>query len=321
MKTVVCFGEALIDFLNTGKHEDGKLQLNQFTQFPGGAPANAAVAVAKLGGKSKFMGQVGNDLFGDFLIESLEGYDVDTSLTYQHASAPTALAYVFLDKFGERSFDFRRDNTADLLFSTKQIRSNTFRANSILHFCSNTLTEEDIGNVTHHIVRLASQCNSLVSFDVNLRHLLWKGKKVERETVNELVANSHLVKFSKEELEFLSGGEIQSYLSSCFSKQTKLVLVTDGSYPISIVSSKQSIKVQAPSVEVVDTTGGGDGFIGAVLFGLSQQKAPHEALSDLKMMKKIVEFASYCGAHTVSKSGAFPALPTFNDVKKYWRFT
>lgn len=86
-KSVVCFGEALIDFLNTGQVEGGVLELNQFTQIPGGAPANVAVAVAKLGVRARFAGQVGSDYFGNFIIDALRAYGVDTSLTLQHPAA------------------------------------------------------------------------------------------------------------------------------------------------------------------------------------------------------------------------------------------
>ncbi len=97
MKRVVCFGEAVIDFLNTGQLREGEMSLNSFTQFPGGAPANAAVAVAKLGGEAVFAGQVGDDPFGHFLLDALQLYGVDTSIAAVHPTARTALAFVFLD--------------------------------------------------------------------------------------------------------------------------------------------------------------------------------------------------------------------------------
>ena len=104
MSNVLCFGEALIDFLNTGQKQEERLSLNAFTQYPGGAPANAAVAVAKLGGDAAFVGQVGADMFGDFLVQSLAEYGVDTSHVLQHPTLKTALAFVARDEAGERKF-------------------------------------------------------------------------------------------------------------------------------------------------------------------------------------------------------------------------
>lgn len=315
MRKIICFGEAIIDFLNTGTQNDGELTLNTFTQFPGGAPANVAVAIAKLGGDSIFMGQVGNDPFGDFLIQALKTYGVDTRLTFQHPTAATPLAYVFLDKVGERSFSFRRNQTADLIFSKNQVEQNVFTENSILHYCSNTLTESNIAGVSKYVVSLAKKQNALISFDVNLRDELWDGGRVNRQLVNEFVYQSNLVKFAKEELTFLSDGNIEQYLEGCFERGVKTILVTDGGNAILLITPSGTDKIQPPCVKVIDTTGGGDAFIGALLFGLSRTKYPMKSIGDISLLKKLTEFASQCGAHAVSKQGAFPAFPSFDEVK------
>ena len=196
MNRIVCFGEALIDFLNTGRSEEAPLQLDQFTQFPGGAPANVAVAVAKLGGNVAFGGQVGADRFGRFLLDAMNRYGVDTSLTLTHPTASTALAFVFLDDDGERSFAFRRQRTADVLITREQVGENGYDNAAIVHFCSNTLTDPDIADVTAHVVDQARAGNALVSFDVNLRHNLWPDGHANRNLINGLVGQASLVKFS-----------------------------------------------------------------------------------------------------------------------------
>lgn len=315
MKKVVCFGEALIDFLNTGTLDDGGLALNCFTEFPGGAPANAAVAVAKLGGTSVFMGQVGNDPFGDFLIDALDFYGVNTTHTFQHPNAPTALAYVFLDEDGERTFSFRRDSTADLLFSKKQVDRQMLTSNNILHYCSNTLTESGIADVTKHVVSMAKKQGAFISFDVNLRHNLWAGGEANRDLVNELVGQSELVKFEKSELIFLAQGHVEKYLNRCFKENVKAVLITDGPNPISFVTAQGSELVKPPEVKVLDTTGGGDAFIGGVLFRLSESDSPSDLIQNVSLFEESIKFAALCGAHTVSRQGAFPAFPSLEQVK------
>lgn len=320
-KTVLCFGEALIDFLNVGVQQDDILALNQFTQFPGGAPANAAVAVAKLGGKAKFAGQVGDDPFGHFLQQALVSYGVDTQFTHVHANAKTPLAFVFLDEQGERSFAFHRENTADMVFSQEQVDDIWFAQQPILHFCSNTLTAQPIADVTQFIVHKAVRQNSLISFDVNLRHNLWPSLSADKDLVNKFVMQSHLVKFAKEELEYLAGGNLtdsrtDSYLAKCFSNGVKAIIITDGGNPIVIHTANKQLVVEPPVTNVVDTTGGGDAFIGAVLFGFSQSDS--QPIDDGEFLRKLVSFASHCGAIAVSKQGAFPAFPGFDDVKEHY---
>jgi len=318
MKRVFCFGEVLVDFLNTGEEGSGELSLNQFTQFPGGAPANAAVAVARLGGSASFIGQVGNDQFGDFLIESLEHYGVDTSYTAVHNQAKTPLAFVFVDEHGERSFSFRRDATADILYSAEQVDSNWFEAGGVFHFCSNTLTDRSIATVTENLVSLVNQKSLLVSFDVNLRHNLWSNNKADADLVNRLVRQSHVIKYSRDEFDYMNTGDPEQYLSDLFLGNAKLVLITDGANYVEVITAEDSLKVRAPDVKAVDTTGGGDAFIGACLFGLSRLDDPFRIFEDIEKLKSIVDFAVNCGAIAVSRPGAFHALPTFEEVSDLW---
>ena len=194
MKPVICFGEALIDFLNTGSQEDGCLRINNYRQYPGGAPANAAVAVSKLGGKAFFAGQVGDDTFGEFLINALRTYQVDTQFVSKHPHAKTALAFVLLDEMGERSFSFHRHQTADLLFDKSQVDKNWFNESAIFHFCSNTLTEKSIAACTEYAVEQALMHGAIISFDVNLRHNLWATGKVTISVVDKLVKQAHVFK-------------------------------------------------------------------------------------------------------------------------------
>jgi fructokinase len=318
VKRVVCFGEALIDFLNTGRVHEGEMSLNSFTQFPGGAPANAAVAVAKLGGEAVFAGQVGDDPFGHCLIDALQLYGVDTSIAAVHPTAKTPLAFVFLDDKGERSFSFRRDGTADLVISKSQVDADWFTGDPIVHFCSNTLTEESIADVTRHVVSQARRQEAIVSFDVNLRHNLWQSGEADGERVTDLVQKSDIVKFARKEIDFLSDGDSESYLARCFASGLTAALITDGAGEVSIHTVDSTARIRPPNVEAVDTTGGGDAFIGAVLFGLSRQAEPLSYLGDVAQLSRLVNFAAHCGAITVTRRGAFPSFPTFDDVESHW---
>lgn len=314
MKTVICFGEALIDFINTNKHAEGPLTLNEFSQYPGGAPANVAVAIAKLGGEAMFVGQVGQDMFGDFLKHALSDYGVNTRYMVRHPSAKTALAFVLLDEDGECSFSFYRDNTADVIFASEQINNDCFNGGAIFHCCSNTLTNKGISATTNTAVALATKRELLISFDVNLRHNLWPNEQVNIARVNNLAKQADVLKYSKDELTYLAQSQDDAYIEQLLSQGVALILVTDGGGIIHYYSQTDSGIISPPQVKAVDTTAGGDAFIGGFLYGLSQVKSPKATLRNEEKFMPLIHFAAKCGAHAVTQYGAFPALPTLTDV-------
>lgn len=316
-RPVLCFGEALIDLVNFDYSCEDSVQLREFRGYPGGAPANASVAVAKLGGNARFLGQVGNDKFGHFLLSVFRRYGVDVGLVQQHKSASTALAFVFLDDNGERSFEFYRNNTADVLYNVKDANKTHIPEEAIFHFCSNTLTTKSLKATTSLLVSKARTAGAVISFDVNLRHNLWAAGKADIALINELVQKADIAKFSLDELEYLSSGNHKDYINALLSEGVKLICVTDGGNEISLHLPDRRIDIIPPVFDVIDTTGGGDGFVGALLYGLSKTCSFTNFLADKAEVEKLGRFAATCGAITVSRYGAFPALPTLDEVKKY----
>lgn len=314
MAYITCFGEALIDFLNNGHQMEGPIAIQNFRQFPGGAPANVAVAISKLGGAARFAGQIGSDHFGDFLIEALNTYEVDTSLVQQHPTAKTALAFVFLDEQGERSFEFFRNQTADMLLNRFDVKDQWFINSDIFHFCSNTLTDDDIADTTLFAIEKARKQGCLVSFDVNLRHNLWPDNKADIDRVKSCFAFTDLIKVSKEELDYLEpDGEI-AFVKAAVEQGVKVVLITDGANPIKVIAKGIYSEITPPETDVVDTTAAGDAFTGGFLFALSEQDDLKKALTNQETLEELTLFASRCGAFTVSKPGAFTALPSLDDI-------
>ncbi|MGB1199928.1 MAG: carbohydrate kinase family protein [Cognaticolwellia aestuarii] len=311
MKPVICFGEALIDFLNV---DLATQDTPCYRQFPGGAPANAAVAVAKLGGQAFFAGQVGKDAFGDFLISSMRDYGVDVSFTYQHPTAPTALAFVMLDENNDRSFSFYRNNTADVIFAPSQIDHAWFNNEAIFHFCSNTLTNAGIANCTGQAIQKAKQHGALISFDVNLRHNLWPSGQADKDLVRQFVSQADVLKFSAEEFEYLADDAPEEYAQTCLANGCKLLIITDGSGAVRYFTCNGEFINDPPQVDVVDTTGGGDGFIGALLLLLSVTNDIEASVKDQALLSNIIEFACCCGGIAVSQQGAFPAFAQFEQA-------
>lgn len=318
MKQITCFGEVLIDFVNTSSKTDGLLNLKSYTQFPSGAPASASVCISKLGGNAYMAGQVGDDMFGDFIIDSLKKYNVHTDFLLKHKSAKTTLVFVALDEDGERSFSFHRDNTADVLFPESEVCDGWFKDEAIIHFGSLTLTDDVITNVTKTMIKKAKKANSLLSFDVNLRHNLWDGGNADINLINEIAFKVDLIKFAREEFDYLCEGRDEEYIKKCFDSGVSLILITDGGNDIEYITAQKRTRIPVPKVKVIDTTGGGDAFIGSFLFCISQFEDPKSVLTSTDKIEKIVKFASNCGAKVVAAHGIFTSLPYFEDIKEHW---
>lgn len=316
MKKVLCFGEVLIDFL---PNEDDE---TSFKPIAGGAPANVAVAIAKLGGESYFVGGIGSDNFGQFLQKQLAAYQVNTDYLCSFENSNSALVLVSLDDNKERSFNFYRHDTADMRFSSDDFQEESFKCSDIFHYCSNTLTTEKLAQTTLTGLKLAKGHGLLVSLDVNLRLTLWSEAWVLSSRILECLPYTDIIKFSREELLYLSEQLEQSadeLISYCLKTGPSLVVVTDGGNEISVYSREYSFIHQAPVITPVDTTAAGDAFVGGLLYQLIKHDLDVEGFQALLKqqgdVKKIIEFATLCGAFTCSQKGAFPALPTRADIK------
>src|SRR5690606_23488157 len=183
-----------------------------FVKAPGGAPANVAVAVARLGYPSAFLGQVGDDPFGHYLAGVLKDDHVDISGLTFSAQARTALAFVSLAEGGERSFVFYRHPSADMLMTPEDINLSVIDRAKIFHFGSITLIGEPSRSATLAAVEYARSKNLRISYDPNLRLALWPDADAAREGMRSGLKYAHVVKVSDEEVEFLTGGHDVSNL-------------------------------------------------------------------------------------------------------------
>ncbi|MCB5161776.1 carbohydrate kinase family protein [Marinomonas algarum] len=313
---VMAFGEALIDFLSNGATQAGELE--SFTKFPGGAPANVAVAVARLGGNSHFVGQVGEDAFGHFLKTSLDDYGVDTSKMLMTQEAKTALAFVSLDNTGERSFEFYRSPSADILFRDSDFDGAWFAdEQGVFHTCSNTLTDADITQATTAGVKMARAANWIVSIDVNLRTNLWPNGQVNTQRVIDWMQSGDVVKASLEELAVMAEDPF-ALINDSLAAGVSLFVLTDGGNPIRFYTKAHGEhKVVTPKVAVKDTTAAGDAFVGGLLYKLAELGGDSASLTQLtaSQLVDIVRFAAACGADSVTKLGAYPSLPSLAEAE------
>jgi fructokinase len=316
-REIVCFGEALIDFLASDR-EPGAPQT--FIQHAGGAPANAAVAVARLGGRAQFVGMLGADMFGDFLLQSLDEAGVGTQYARRTDVAKTALAFVSLDANGERSFSFYRPPSADLLFRASDFDLACFERASIFHVCSNSLTEPDIARTTLEGMALARREGALVSIDLNLRTALWPTGTDPLPWLWQALSAADLVKLASNELDYLAAGEEdgEAQVIQRVMEKAQVLVVTDGAAPLRWYTRDSSGVLDTFHVRAVDTTAAGDAFIGGLLYQLQARGIDRERFAsfagDRMALVDSLRFAAGCGALAVTRHGAFAALPRLDEV-------
>ena len=314
MTPVIAFGEALVDMLSSRLGEPTEAQ-ETFTPYAGGAPANVAVACARLGVPSQFLGMVGDDTFGHFIVRELNSHGVDTRGVVYTQDSRTALAFVSRDAMGERTFDFYRPPAADLLYRLEHLPQGVFENPAILHLCSNSLTDPEIADVTLAMATMAKRAGCLVSVDANLRHNLWPGGEANASLVTQLLDGAELLKLSLEELDYLRADHpADAWLSERLAAGVKVILITDGPNEVVLKGVGFDQRIAPPAVDAVDTTAGGDAFIGGLLAEISAHDINEDWQSNRDFLNRAVATACRCGAHAVTRPGAYAALPTRDDV-------
>jgi len=298
--SVVCLGELLIDFVAM---ESGVTvgEASGFIKAPGGAPANVAVAVQKLGHLAAFMGQVGDDPFGHFLAGVLRENGVDISGITYSAQARTALAFVSLQLNGERSFMFYRHPSADMLMRPEDLKLDVMQGKRIFHFGSISMINEPSRSATLAAARYALNSSMFVSYDPNLRLALWENAAAARAGMFVGFDYANFVKVSEEEVEFLTGG---SDITPLWRDSIQLIAVTRGEKGVTLYTRSGQIDVPGFKVNAVDTTGAGDSFVAGMLMGILENADYMDKLG------AIARFANAVGALTTTQKGAIPSLPT-----------
>jgi fructokinase len=304
----------LIDF--TGGARGTLDSVNTFKKNPGGAPANVAVCAARLGGKVLFITKLGEDAFGRYLVNVLKKNGVDISAVKVTKRANTPLAFVTLDRQGERDFSFYRNPSSDLFLESGEIERDYFATGDILHFCSVDLVDFPVKDAHRTAIRYAQDAGMLISFDPNLRCALWSDANEMLTTVREFVPYCHILKMSVEELREIGGYDERAALKNLFVGSVKIIIVTDGKNgACAYFYCGERIEVKPPVVAQIDATGAGDAFVGALLVQLlSDKKTPDNLLSDKKAFERYLTFANKTAALCVTKRGAIPAMPSYADV-------
>ena len=316
---VLCMGEALIDMLST-KEQNATGTTESFKKFAGGAPANVAVAVAKLGGDSGLFGKLGKDQLGEDLYRTLAELGVSTRFTGFSAQGKTALAFVGLDASGERSFDFYIDNAAHTDLSQADLEPALFAEPRIISFCSGSVSTPELRKVTEKALSQFRDAGSILCLDINLRPAFWDDAAMAPTLISETAAKVDIIKASHEELVELYGqANVEASIQSWLDSGVALILVTDGANPVAFYTRDTNGTYPTPKTQVVDTTAAGDAFVGGFLFTLAgevQDKASfiHWAANFENILASL-RFATQCGAFAVSRYGAFDALADKQQIE------
>ncbi|KAK2371165.1 pfkB carbohydrate kinase family protein [Trifolium repens] len=311
---IVSFGEMLIDFVPTASGVS-LAEAPGFLKAPGGAPANVAIAITRLGGKSAFVGKLGDDEFGHMLAGILKENGVkDEGITFDEG-ARTALAFVTLRADGEREFMFYRNPSADMLLKPEELNLELIRSAKVFHYGSISLIVEPCRSAHLKALEVAKEAGCLLSYDPNLRLPLWPSADEARKQILSIWEKADLIKVSDNELEFLTGSDKidDATALTLWHPNLKLLLVTLGEHGARYYTKNFHGTVEAFHVNTVDTTGAGDSFVGALLAKIVDDQS---ILEDEPRLRAVLKFANACGAITTTKKGAIPALPKEEDALK-----
>jgi fructokinase len=308
---IVTLGEVVSDIYRDESESDVELP---FTARPGGAPANVAVASARLGSEAAFVGSVGEDLFGDFILRALQAEGVDTSVVRRcEPPTRTSLAFVEVAADGDRSFTFyRSDPAADELLSAENVSREILSGASFVNFGSIPLIKDPSRSAIHRAADLAEELDVPLAFDINFREHLWKSPEAAREVVDPLLDRSRIIKMGDDELSPMLGtDDPQEAAEMLLGRGAALALISLG--PDGAVYATREFSGHVPAFdvdEVLDATGAGDAFLAAALTYLS------ENAWDEENVREATRRGTVAGAIACTAYGAMGALPTKDELER-----
>ena len=307
---VFCFGELLIDMVSSAPDADLG-SATQFVKAPGGAPANVAVGLHRLGIEASFVGAVGDDPFGHFLRATVgrEGVDVAGVRLSRNR---TTIAFVATRSDGSKDISFYRNPGADADFSKHDLPD--LRAASIFHCGSVSLSLEPCRGAQFEAARRVRSHGGLVSFDPNWRPSLWEDFSLAHKLIWQMMELSDVVKVADEEWEFVTGTtDFAAGARKIREAGPRLVLQTRGKEGAAYEFAGGQGEVAGLSVAAVDTLGAGDAFVAGFLAEVARAGSL-EAILNAEELNQTLRFANVCGALATQKAGAIPSLPSHGEV-------
>ena len=305
-------GEVLIDFTPAGNAPGGAAL---FQRNLGGAPGNAACALAKLGRRSAFIGMAGDDAFGRFCKAEMAAQGVDVGGFKLSETRNTTLAFVHLSDGGDRSFSFYRKNMADVGLGISDLPMGIVKNAKFFHFGSVSLSDEPARSATIYAVEEAIKSGSIITYDPNLRFSLWGDAAELKKSALDAMRYAGVIKISDDEAEFLFGssdyGKLIPHIKERFG--ARLVIVTRGPRGAVTEAGGRLIDMPAYDVKTIDTTGSGDCFFAGALHCLLSFDKPVESLTPEELTYTL-DFANASGSLASAKPGAVSSLPSVSEI-------
>jgi len=310
---IITLGEAIVDFISSERFST-LAQSTTFVMHPGGAPANVAVGLARLGIRSGIVTKLGDDPFGRFLKHELEGNGVNTAGVSYTQEGHTGIAFVSVSESGERGFLFYKRGSSDEFLRIEDLDEEYLRFAKTLHLGSVSLAQEPARSATFGAVQFAKQAGSEISIDANLRLSLWQDDATARETVIRAISTADIVKASSEEARFILPDRSEAEaIQELLHMGPQLVVVTDGPAGGSFGTPNSCGRFAAYDVDVEDTLGAGDGFMAGLLAGVSRTGKPVASLSRNEL-EYVLCYAAASGACVARARGAMSGLPRHEAV-------
>lgn len=313
---VAALGELLIDFTQNGLSPQGNWLLEA---NPGGAPCNVLAMLCKLGHRTAFIGKVGDDMFGNMLKERIETIGIDTANLVMSDTCKTTLAFVHTASDGDRSFSFYRNPGADAALEKSEINAALLTSSAILHYGSLSMTNEPVNTATVYALETAAKAGALLSFDPNLRPVLWDSLEHAKERIMFGISKCNILKIADEELAFCTGE--QDIVKGILKLRTKynipLITVTQGKHGCRAFYDDGSITLDAQyptftSVKTIDTTGAGDTFCACILHDIL--KNGYDDFSENRFHDMLI-FANAASSLITTRKGALSVMPSEADIK------
>lgn len=317
---VLSVGEVLIDWVSPERGASLETA-TAFHPAPGGAPANVAVGLSRLGVKAGFAGKLSRDPWGTRLLHLLQSEGVDTRFVLRDDAADTRMAYVLLDEAGERHLAAFSKQTADMRLTASEVDGFTLDGVGIVYLSSMMQAHPPSRDAFRRLVARAKAAGALVVYDPNYRPVLWQGPQGDdagRDALEEACRHADLIKLGTEELAFLSGTrDLRDGMRMIWERfEPALLVVTDGPMGSFWKNGASEGHVQAIPVPTLDPTGAGDGFVAGLLAGILEEGAERETVRWLpeETMRPLLRRANGIGALVATKLGAMTALPTREEL-------
>lgn len=309
---VTALGELLIDFTQSGVSPQGN---PLYEANPGGAPCNVLAMLQRLGRRTAFIGKVGRDIFGSQLKTALEEVGIASEGLCMDQDVPTTLAFVGKNSQGDREFSFYRKPGADMMLKESEVKRELITGCRIFHFGTLSMTAEDVRQATKYAVELAEEAGAMISFDPNIRELLWDSMETARAQVEYGMRHCHILKISDNELEWFAGTRDYDKAAEQLAENygIPVILVSLGMQgSMALCGSSRAFAPAFLREDSVDTTGAGDTFMGCMLHRLLETGLENLSAEELEGM---LRFANGAASLITTRKGALRMMPTPQEIE------